>query len=432
MFSYFLRLAWASLRRTQGLSILMVLTIGFGVAGTMTALSLYRGVAADPVPTRSSHLYVPQIDTWGPAANAGTGEPPGALTYLDAKALLKAHKAKYQAAIFAIAPTITDPNGAAKPFHAKGYAVSSEFFSLADVAFRSGSAWSAAEEDGMPTVAVISDALAVRLFGTKDAIGRTFNINGEAMRIIGTTSDWNPQPRFFDVFGSGGFSATPVDILIPVTTAGGLSLDPVGNMTCTPVVKNASDSCVWMSFMVYLETAEEVKAYRAFIDAYTSDMQKTGRFTWPPNNRLRSIHEWLDYRKVVPSDTRISIVVAFGLLAVCLASVLGLLVVTFDRRSREVGIRRALGATKHAVAMQFLVESGLIGLFGGFAAVVFTIGGTALLRASLPVAVGNMLKLDLVTFLVTLVVAISVAVLAAAYPSIKVANPRLASLLKEA
>jgi putative ABC transport system permease protein len=409
----------------------MVLTIGFGVAATMTAMSLYQGVAADPAPTRSSRLFVPQIDAWGPAASGGTGEPPGALTYMDARALQKAHKAKYQSAVFAIGPTITDPNGKSKPFHASGYAVSSEFFPLVDVQVLKGAAWSAAEEDGMPTVAVISGALSLRLFGTRESIGRTFNINHEAMRVIGIISDWNPQPRFYDVFGSGGFSTTPVDILIPITTAGGLSLDPVGNMVCTPVTKNASDSCVWMSFLVYLETAEEVKSYRSFLDAYARDMQNSGRFAWAPNNRLRALPDWLDYRQVVPSDTRISIVVAFGLLAVCVASVLGLLVVTFDQRSKEVGVRRALGATRGAVATQFLVEAGLIGVLGGIAASIFTFFASALLRASLPPAIGNVLRIDSATFALTVIAAVAVTILAAAYPSLKVANPRLASLLQE-
>jgi putative ABC transport system permease protein len=431
MFLYFVRLAWASVQRSRYMSLLMALTIGFGVAATMTTVSLYVSIAADPAPTRSGKLYVPQIDAWGPTANKGSEEPPGGLTYVDAMALQKAHKAKYQSAIFAIQPTITIPNGDAKPFHAKGYAVSSEFFPMADVPFLSGTAWAGSEEDDMPTVAVISHKLALRLFGAKSAIGGIFNINNQPIRIIGVTSDWNPQPRFFDVFGSGGFSADSIDIFLPVTTAGGLALNPVGNMDCTPVARSPSDSCVWMSFLVYLDTPDEVKAYKAYLDAYSRDMQDKGRFAWPPNSRLRSLPEWLDHMHVIPSDTRVSIVVAFGLLAVCLASVLGLLVVVFDRRSQEVGVRRALGATRMAIASQFFVEAGVIGALGGISASILTLGGITLLRNALPVAIGGMLRLSASMLAVTILVAVLVTVLAATYPSLKFANPRLGSLLKD-
>lgn len=431
MLSYFLRLAWGSLRRSWGLSLLMVLTIGFGVAATMMAMSLYLGVTADPAPTRSTKLYVPQIDAWGPSRGIAGGEPSGGLTYSDARALQTAHRAKLQSAIFAIEPTLVDPSGGSKPFHAKGYAVSSEFFPMVDVPFDSGSPWTLNEEKDMPSVAVISRQLSQRLFGTRSAIGRVFNINDEPIRVIGITPDWNPQPRFFDVFGSGGFSADPVDLFIPITTAGGLALEPAGNMDCTPVPRSPADSCVWMSFLAYLETPRQVQAYREFLDGYARDMQASGRFAWPPNNRLRSLPDWLDAMRVVPSDTKVSIVVAFGLLAVCLASVLGLLMVAFDRRSREVGVRRALGATRGAVAAQFFIEAGLIGALGGITACILTLGGLALLREALPASIGGILKLNASTLALTVLAAVGATILAGVYPSLKVANPRLASLLKD-
>ena len=60
VFAYYLELAVRSLRRSPGLTALMILAIGFGVAASMTMYSVFRGVSADPIPWKSSQLFVPQ------------------------------------------------------------------------------------------------------------------------------------------------------------------------------------------------------------------------------------------------------------------------------------------------------------------------------------------------------------------------------------
>ena len=87
MFTYYLQLAIRSLRRSLGLTALMILAIAFGVAAPMTMYSVFRGLSADPIPNKSSQLFVPQIDPWGPD-HPGDGEPPITLTYADAMALM--------------------------------------------------------------------------------------------------------------------------------------------------------------------------------------------------------------------------------------------------------------------------------------------------------------------------------------------------------
>ena len=76
MFGYYFDLALRSLKRSRGLTALMVLAIGFGVAASMTTFSVFRAVSGDPIPWKSSKLFVPQIDMWGPKARSDDGEPP--------------------------------------------------------------------------------------------------------------------------------------------------------------------------------------------------------------------------------------------------------------------------------------------------------------------------------------------------------------------
>ena len=85
MFAYYLQLGLRSLRKNPLLTLLMVLAIGCGVAASMTTYSVFRATSNNPIPQKSSQLYVPQIDNWGPdSSKDNKGEPPNAMTYIDA------------------------------------------------------------------------------------------------------------------------------------------------------------------------------------------------------------------------------------------------------------------------------------------------------------------------------------------------------------
>src|SRR5205085_10993640 len=76
---------------------------------------------------------------------------------------------------------------------------------------------------------------------------------------------------------------------------------------------------------------------------------------------------WLAFNEVVPDDARLQMWIALGFLLVCLINTVGLLLTKFLRRSSEIGVRRALGASKRSIFVQLLVEAGIIGLVGGLA-----------------------------------------------------------------
>src|SRR3546814_10319425 len=82
---------------------------------------------------------------------------------------------------------------------------------------------------------------------------------------------------------------------------------------------------------------------------YSDQQRASGRYERPTNVRLRSVMEWLDYNKVVPGDVRLQVWLAFGFLLVCLLNTVGLLLAKFLRRSGEVGVRRALGASRREI-----------------------------------------------------------------------------------
>jgi putative ABC transport system permease protein len=427
MFTYYLDLALRSLKRSPGLTILMVLTIAFGVGASMTAWSVFRAVSGDPVPWKSAQLYVPQVDMWGPQAQSGNPDsdkgPPDALDYGDAVALMRDHRAKLQSAMYQIGPSVVPADAAKHPITASGHAVFSEFFPLVDVPFEYGNGWSAADDEHRAQVAVIGSKLNAKVFDGGNSVGRMLNIDGRDFRVVGVIGDWNPQPVFYDIVNSGGFATEGEDLFLPFNTAIAAGMPNQGNTNCNDVPEAGFEGlqrshCIWIAYMAQLDTAAAANEYRNYLDGFA----RTRYPDWAPNVRLRNLPDWLDHQHVVPSDTKVSLLIALGLLIVCLVNTAGLLLAKFLRRSSEIGVRRALGAPRAAIYAQFLTEGAIIGLAGGVVGLVLTGIGVLGVGLVLPREIANLAHLDVSLLLTTLAVSVIASVLAAAYPTFRAAR----------
>jgi putative ABC transport system permease protein len=435
MFTYYFQLGLRSLRRNPVLTSLMVITIAFGVAASMTTYSVLRGMSGDPIPWKSSKLFFPQIDAWGPQARNGGSEPADAMDYIDASALLRAHRAPKQAAIYGIAPTVYPDDPGQKSIATSGHAVSADFFFMAEPPFLYGAGWSANEEEQRARVVVISKRLNQRLFAGANSIGRQIRLDGGSYRVVGVLDDWHPQPRFYDLATNDAFGSAD-QLFVPFATAIDAQMATNGGFGCGNKLPapgfagTLSSDCVWISYMVELSGAAEVREYRNYLDGYAHAQQTSGRFGWPANNRLRNLPAWMDFEHVVPPELKVSIAVAFCLLLVCMVNAVGLLLAKFMRRSAEIGVRRSLGASRMAIAAQFGMESAAIGTAGGVLGLLMTWTGTSLMRGALPSQVANLIRIDSSLLLQTLLLAIVATVLAGLYPTWRAARVTPALQLK--
>ena len=438
MFGYYLELAVRSLRRSPGLTALMILSIGFGVAASMTTYSVFRGLSGDPIPWKSSRLFMPQIDSWGPG-DRFHDEPPDALDYADAMALMRQHRATRQSAIYPIGPSLMPTNTGRNrgPVELDGYAVYSEFFPMLDVPFHYGHGWSVDEDVSLLPVAVISDKLSQQVFGGGNSVGKTIDIDNHDYRIVGVMRDWNLQPRFFDIEG-GYYSVDGPDVFLSFRHSVAINMINAGWDGCR---KGASDpqgdfvglqnsDCVWIAYMAELDDVAAVQRYRQYLDDYASEQQKAGRFRWAPNNRLRDVPAFLDHEHIVPSDTKVSLLVAQGLLIVCLVNTVGLLLAKFLRRSGEIAVRRALGASRKAIYAQFLTEAGVIGVGGGVLGLLFTVMGVFSVDQVLPASYAVLARIDPSLLLLTLLLAVTATLVAGVYPTYRASRVQPAWQLK--
>ena len=100
----------------------------------------------------------------------------------------------------------------------------------------------------------------------------------------------------------------------------------------------------------------------------------------------------------------------------CLINTVGLLLTKFLRRSSEIGVRRALGASKRSIFIQLLVEAGLIGLVGGVLGLVLAELGLWAVRHQ-PVSYANLAELDVSMLIATFALAVTSSVLAGLLPA---------------
>ena len=433
VFTYYLELAVRSLRRSPGLTALMMLAIGFGVAASMTTYSVFRGVSADPIPWKSSHLFVPQIDAWGPE-HRENGEPPTTLTYVDAMALMRQHRAFRQSAIVALFHSIMPPrtNQDNSLIEARGYAVYSDFFPMLDVPFHYGSGWSKDDDASQIPVVVISDHFNEQMFGGGNSVGKTIAIDNNEYRVVGVIKYWNPQPEFFALLM---YQRAQPDFFLPVTFVVANSV--ITHADCKDGPYSGTDfaallrsDCVWLSYMVEIDNPTAVGAYRQYLDAYASEQQQLGRFQWRANNRLRDVMAFLDYQHVVPSNTRLSLLVAQGLLVVCLVNTVALLLAKFLGRSGEIAVRRALGASRAAIFAQFLTEAAVIGAGGGLLGLLFTAIGVLEVGVVMPAHLAALARIDPTLLMLTLLLAVTATLLAAVYPTYRASRVPPALQLK--
>jgi putative ABC transport system permease protein len=435
MFNYYFRLGIRSLRRNLVLTALMIAAIAVGIGACMTSLTVFRAMSGDPIPQKSSRLFAPQIDNWGPDQHHGAS-PDGLepqLSYIDVMGLMKAHAAKRQSGMLAALLSLRPADPKQKPTKVIVRAAYTDFFPMFDVPFKYGGPWSVADDDSRAAVAVLTKEMNDKLFGGANSVGKTIRLGNEPYMVSGVLDEWRLLPRFYDLairpFGGGE------EIFIPFTRAIEKQTGSIGSTDCNGVSEpgweaHLKSDCVWLQFWVELPNEMDAQRYRDFLNNYAAEQQRLGRFHWPPHTQLRDVKQWLQYRNIVPNEVRILILVSFGFLLVCLMNAMGLMLAKIMGRAGDIGVRRALGASRAAIFSQCLIETGVVGLAGGIFGLLLTALGLWAARSLLTKEYAALAHLDWTDTGIAVLLAVSATVLAGVYPTWRAAHLQPAWQLK--
>jgi len=219
--------------------------------------------------------------------------------------------------------------------------------------------WLAPRDRGKKVV-VLADDTAKRLFPFENPIGKTIWVGSEFYVVIGQT-----KPRTASAAIGGSFDARDynLDAYIPLETL----RHRVGDLVMKRVGGNFQGEQVELSqITVSVDTVDDVDETAAIIQSL-----------------LKKYHKKEDYAVVIPKEllrqaerTRamfnVLLVVIAGIsLLVGGIGIMNIMLATVTERTREIGIRRALGATRGHIIQQFLTETVVLTASGGLLGVLF-------------------------------------------------------------
>lgn len=437
MFRYYLKLGLLSIRKNPVLSGLMVAAIAVGIGACMTMATIEYVMGGNPIPHRSDLLYHVQLDSWDPNEPANEpNEPPDQVTYLDGTAIWSAGKARRQVLSYRTGRVVQPAEPDSHPFQVTARSTTADFFPMFDVPFLYGQSWDRTVDEAASQVIILGKAINDRLFGGEDSVGSTVVMNGDTYRVVGVINDWNPVPKFYDV-SNGPFNEVE-EVFFPFSVAIAREMGSFGNTNCwKPVAEDGwnaflNSECAWMQLWVELHGDDEVRDYHAFLDAYAESQKALGRFQRPLNNRLHDVRSWMQDQQVVQDDVKVLLGLGLLFLVVCLLNTIGLLLAKIMRRSGDISLRRALGASRGAIFSQYIVEAGLIGVSGGLLGVGMTWLGLRGIEALYgePEFVSKLVRMDWIIVLAAVLLAIASALAAALYPTWRACGIHPASQLK--
>ncbi|MDO6618944.1 MULTISPECIES: ABC transporter permease [unclassified Shewanella] len=435
MFLYYCDLAWRSIKKTPMLSLLMILAISIGIGITITTLNVYKTMSYNPAGERSEQINSVQLwsqglDSWDDFQSN--------LTYTDVINLRNNNELAIKAASFRTGLAMQSEDPEIQPV-LKGVRVTdSDFFTIFEVPFLYGDRWDKSV-DAQPTYqVVIGEKLNQSFFDGVNSVGKTIYLNRKPYQIVGVIKDWNPQPKYYDPTNEPFSDAE--EIYIPFSITPLEEFDVWGNTSgwkFEPMVTyqdRLNSEKTWIHFWALLKTDAEKQQYKSWLSQYVEQQRSFGRFTDTAKTpaeavQISDIEKWLVDSEVVPRDNKILVGLSVLFLTVCLVNILGLLLTKFLKRAPEVGVRRAIGASRRQIFSQYMVEVGIIGFIGGVVGLLWAWGALTLLESQFNVD-ASVAGLDSTMWIITPLIAISTAVLAGVYPAWVVCRTKPSVYLK--
>lgn len=435
MWKYYLRLSRHSLRKTPTLSLLMVLAIATGIAANLTILTMHSVVSSNPLAHKNDRLFAVQLNTWNPEREYFTlNNIPPQVTYQDAKALYEADVADDIVIMRKAGVTIQLPDATEAPSAYNTRMTTRDFFSMFDVQFTYGGAWSKDADESPARVVILSEGLNNKFFDGVNSLGQTIFLDGEIFTVVGVVSEkWQLVPNVYDLNNRSFEPAA--DAYFPFFLEAEKSYQNWGNIRSWSDEKIKThqeflqSEQVWIQAWVGLNSAEKRQEFTQFLENYISTQKERGRFKRSPGYQLNTPEEWLAIHEVVSTDNKQLLMLSFVFLMICLVNSTVLMLAKFLRKAPEAGIRRALGASRNSIFFQHLMEAFVIGVAGSMLGLLFSLAGLAGVR-DLYSSYENVAVFNGVTVIAAILLALAATLFSGFLPAWRISHAAPAKYLK--
>ena len=269
------------------------------------------------------------------------------INYSDIEGLSQIDNIEYVAPYKSISKTVN--RGDTTSSRASIIAATTDYFETMELTISAGRLISVIDLENYSKVCLIGNDLSVTLFGLSDPVGQSLKIDGDSYTVIGVLT----------AVGSSMGNNIDEMIIIPFTTAKHLGEDTTIN-----------------NLYIKVEDDDEIDTTTTLLENYmVSNLGIDSDYF-----SLSSQDSMLDTMGEINNTMSLLLGGIAGIsLIVGGIGVMNVMLVSVTERTREIGIRKALGAKRKDILLQFLIEALVLCLLGGLAGIGFGIGFGTLL-----------------------------------------------------
>jgi putative ABC transport system permease protein len=410
-----LRYALRVLGKQPLFTAIVVLTFALGIGANTAVFSVLNAVLLRPLPFHEPQNLV-ALGEFDPREKADPGTEIQSISYLDYVDFRDQTQVFDRIAVYTnqSVSTLTDGNAAT---HVQGESVSANLFQLLGIQPMLGRTFLPNEDEPGNRVVILSHGLWQRQFGgERGMIGKNVTLDGKQFQVIGVMPPRFTYPIRF---------SSPPELWITMSNLRETPQD--GSKPMTEQRDNEFFQCV-----ARLKPNLSIQQAQANINTVVAN--------WHQQYPESKLHVGA---KVIPEiDSMISSGTHSALLMLCAmagcvllvacVNVANLLLARSLSRNREISIRAALGAGRWHIIRQLLVESILLGVFGGLAGLFVAIWGLDSLKAFLPTVPRiDEISPDVGVLAFTSLISLGVGIFAGLVPAWRASRPNLAGSLNE-
>ncbi len=391
--------AWAAVRSHLMRSLLTVLGILIGIAAVILTVGLGLGTQKDvsaQISSLGSNLLIvsPGSSTDSSGMRGGFGTA-ATLTLDDAEALESEVSAPDIAGVAAEKSTSLSLEANDTNWTTTVTGVTPSWLEVRSRTVAVGEFFDDEDVHSSARVVVLGSETAEELFGTTDVVGQTVEIDGTSFDIVAVLAS------------AGSDSATNLDdiALVPMSTAANVLIGGTDSTSVTTV---------------YLQAASADQLSAAYQEAETILLNRHGITAADDADFSISSQDALVETATSVYQTLTVLLTGVAALSLLVGGigVMNIQLVSVTERTREIGLRKALGAPPATIRRQFLFEAGILGLAGGLLGAALG----AVLALVLPGIIGSSVVLSATAVVLAIGVSIGIGIAFGVYPAARAAR----------
>lgn len=393
-----IRIALNSIRTQLLRTILTILIIAFGVfalVGILSFIKSFENTIAGDFASMGSNTFTLQRYNFDLQFSGQRDRVHPVISYRDIKQFEEA----YQFPTTRVGVSFTGTASAEVKFEnlktdpeVQVVGVNENFINNSGLELTDGREFNQFDISNNNNVCVIGSDIMKSLFPNDNPLGKTISIRGAKFTVIGVLKDKG------STFGNN----QDLRVLIPIQAARSIFSWPNINYNISVMVDNAE----------MLDAAQE-EAIIIFRNIRGLNPIEENNFGMVRSddllNRIASITGYLEAAAWI-----ISIITIFG----SSIALMNIMLVSVTERTREIGVRKSLGAKRKTIANQFIIETVIIGQLGGLVGIFFGIVGVYLLAS----AINFEYSIHWAAMIAAVIISFIVAVIAGSYPAAKAAK----------